>query len=182
MAQIVKPITTESNGDGWYNNDETTTLHTYVDEFIATADDDTTFIKVNNGFFEPITFECQLKFDTLTDPSIHTGHIIRVRSKRTILSDQTITVNFYQGNSTLIKSSNITATSSYANSTITLSEAEAANITDYTDVRIGLSYDHDGVTSSPRVTTVEFEVPDASGGGGGAVVSTVTPTAFFIFL
>lgn len=183
MAQIAVPTSTITT-DNWYGNDNGTSLHTYIAETIASAND-TDYIRIPN--FDPGlneipagTYTCEVKFGSLTDPTVNTGHILKIRSKRNGLSNQTINISLYQGTS-LIYSSSVTATSSYANSTLTLSEAEAANITNYTDLRIRMSYVFPGGGDGPNVSAVEFEVPDAGGGGGG-VVDTTTPTAFMLFL
>lgn len=180
MAQIVKPISTITI-DSWQGTTDGinfgTDLHTYIDEFIASADDNGSYILISA--FDPGTYTCEVKFDSLIDPAIHTGHTLRFRTIRGGFSNQTINISLYQG-TTLIYSSAITATASYATSTFTLSEAQAANITDYTDLRVRISHAYD-LSSSPRVSTVEFEVPDAGGGGGG-VVDTTTPGAFVLFL
>lgn len=188
MAQTAVPTSTITTNN-WYGTSDgftlDTTLHTYIDETIASANDtDYIFIPANDANLDPIpagTYVSEVKFGSLTDPTVNTAHNLKVRSRRYTGSfgNQTINVSLYQG-TTLIYSSAVTATSSYANTTLTLSEAEAANITDYTNLRIRMSHAFDGV-GSPTISAVEFEVPDAGGGGGG-VVDTTTPGAFVLFL
>lgn len=179
MAQIVVPTSTITT-DSWTGNVNSSDLHLEIGETIAATDGDDTHIYINN--LSAATYTCEVKFASLTDPTVHTGHILRLSTIRQGLSNQTINVSLYQG-ATLIYNSSITATVSYATSTLTLSEAQASNITDYTDLRVRISHDHDGI-ASPRVSTVEFEVPDAGGGGGGGTslnISIYTSGANIIY-
>lgn len=176
MAQIAVPTSTITT-DSWTGNVNGANLHLDIDETIASTDGNTSYIFISS--FDANTFTSEVKFGALTDPTVHTGHTLRFSTIRQGFVNQTINISLYQG-TTLIYSSAITATSTYATSTFTLSEAQAANITDYTDLRVRMSHVYDGA-SSPRISTVEFEVPDAGGGGGG-VIDITTPGAFVLFL
>ena len=161
MAQIVSPISTTATNN-WEGNDTGTNLHTYIDETIALTDDASTYINIPSTVLGQST--CKVKLGSLNDPIVHTGHILRVRHRKgSSLFNDGFDIALYQNN-TLIRTENIETTSTYQTSTITLSEAEAANITDYTNLYVTIGYFSDNNTS-PRISTVEFETPGDAGGG-----------------
>ena len=102
------------------------------------------------------------KFSTtnVTDPGIHTGHIIRVRGKVTEVTGE-MQVHLYDG-VTLIKSWTPSLDVAYGTDSYTLSEGEAANIGDYTDLRLWLEVTLVDEDETIYVSWLEFEVPDAA--------------------
>jgi hypothetical protein len=117
------------------------------------------------------TIECALA--AITDPGVATGHIIRARIAKSATGPATLeyVLSLYQG-TTLIASSPSTAhdATTYATLEYTLSEAEAAAITDYTALRLRLVGTLGaGNNRRARVSTLEFECPNA----GGSVALTV---------
>lgn len=190
MAQIAEPTGTISNDapDYWWaGNNVGGNLNIYqeIDEPISSADDNSTYIQA--AYPDPFEFTSTFEviFDTLQDPTVHTGHNLKIRTIRRdfALSNQSLDVSLYQG-ATLIYNTTVTATSSYVTNTLTLSEAQAANITNYSDLRCRVSYTHTTAENSPKITSIEFEVPDVGGGGGGGsgVAVITTPGAFVLFL
>lgn len=177
MAQIAVPTSTITTNN-WSGNVNGSSLHLDIDEGVSTSDDATSYIYVNTMSFGSYT--CEVKFGSLTDPTVHTGHILRCRSIRNNIGTQTLGILLYQG-ATLIYNTTFNPTLSYATNTFTLSEAQAANITDYTDLRVRIQFSYTGGTS-PFVSAVEFEVPDAGGGGGGESGDIITPQAFALFI
>jgi len=73
----------------------------------------------------------------VTDPEVHTGHIVRIRAKAGVSG--TFKYELMQGVVVIKDSGEITLTTSFAEYNMTLSEAEAANITDYTALRVRVS-------------------------------------------
>lgn len=73
----------------------------------------------------------EVKFAAANDPGVHTNHIIYYRAKGT----GTLEARLYQG-ATLISTHNPTLTASFQTFTWSITSGEAANITDYTDLRV----------------------------------------------
>ena len=92
-------------------------------------------------------------------PSVKTGHSLRVRAKRST-TDGLSNVYLKQGTTT-IKSYAIygSLTTSYSNVDIAISEAEANNITDYTNLRV--TFDHTSVGGTTYVSHCYLTIPDA---------------------
>lgn len=84
------------------------------------------------------------------------GGTLRYRAKAGS-SGKVVIVRVYCGG-TQIKSVSQSLTTSYATYTLSLSEAEMANITDWTTVRVYMATD--GSFGTRYVSWVEFEVPD----------------------
>jgi len=105
---------------------------------------------------------CTVGLGSLTDPVIHTGHILRVRAFIGGTGG-TAKHELLQGAVVIHDSGTLTLTSSWAEFSFTLSEAEAANITDYAALRVRLT----AITTptSPArayaVDWVRLEIPDA---------------------
>lgn len=161
MAQIVAPIST-TTVDNWNGNSNGSNLHLDISETIALTDDATSYISIESTLLGQCT--CKVKLGSLNDPIVHTGHILRVRHRKgNALGNDFFDISLYQDN-TLIRTESITTSGTYQTSTITLLEAEAANITNYTDLYVTIGYFSDS-NSSPRISTVEFETPGDAGGG-----------------
>jgi hypothetical protein len=77
------------------------------------------------------TYPAEVKFGSATDPGVNANHTIYYRAKGT----GTMEARLYQG-TTLISTHTPTLTSEYQTFTWAISEAEAANITDYSDLRV----------------------------------------------
>ena len=117
--------------------------------------------------------------DSLTDPSDNTGHTITMRAAIDD-SSQSFTLKLYEGATVRKSASHTVSSPSFSDFTTTLSEAEAANITDYTNLKIGVTASFNGF-GEPQVAELKFEVPDAGGGGGGEGPK-LNPEAFLMFL
>lgn len=111
------------------------------------------------------------KLSAGSDPGVDTGHVIHIRG---VLTSGTAngSVDIFQGypfdsdpagGDNLVVSFIPTLTGSVDNYSYTLSEAEAAQITDYTDlyVKVACSGTGKGGAGSARVHNVYLEVPDA---------------------
>jgi hypothetical protein len=116
---------------------------------------------INSPFGEQ-NKSCTVGLGSLTDPVIHTGHILRVRAAIGGTGG-TAKHELLQGAVVIHDSGTLTLTSGWAEFSFTLSEAEAANITDYAALRVRLT----AITTptSPAkgygVAWVRLEIPDA---------------------
>lgn len=104
--------------------------------------------------------ECILGLTSGEEPASRTGHIVRVRAKYTSSGCNWTQVTLYQG-STEIEMKQFTLSSSFQTFSFEVSEANAGNITDYTDLRIGILDDE----YQMAVSWVELEIPDAGATG-----------------
>ncbi len=98
----------------------------------VTPDDNTTAITATgSGSFE-------VKLESAPDPGFHFGHTVYVRAKveNDNGSSRNIVIQLFQG-ATLIASENQPVlTESYVTYSMTLTETQASNITDYSDLRV----------------------------------------------
>ena len=99
------------------------------------------------------TQECKLSAGNT--PNVRTGHSIKFRGRQTTVTTG-INIVLLQGTTT-IKTQSQSFTSSYATYTVNLTEAEANNITNYTDLRLRFICNAGCET---RITWAVFEVPD----------------------
>jgi len=114
----------------------------------------------------PTNEAIKCKLSAVTDPVVHTGHIVRTRNKKSNIIGQAINVTVElrkASDNTLIRSetwTNIGA--AWATRGFTLSEAEAATITDYSDLEIGvIANSGAGANRELNESAFELEVPDA---------------------
>jgi hypothetical protein len=118
---------------------------------------------------EPINEAIAVTLQNVTDPGVHTGHTIRAVWRKNSTGGSTLS-----GKLELLQSTTVIATSTdtdvaentYQTYSYTLSEAEAANITDYTALilRVTANREVDSTGRALLLTAIEFECPDASGG------------------
>jgi len=150
MAQTVLLYQDFSN-DGWYTSTGSTLrLYQMVDEAVP---DDLDNIRSTDGI-------CILKFDTAYDPGVHTGHLVRVRSKKSTSGASTLRVSLLEG-STSIASWNIEETPGWVTKELALSEAQAALIGDYANLRLQLRAISGSPTRLEQVSWAQFETPNA---------------------
>ena len=148
MAQFARPssdITTD-----W----ATTPLWSKIDEVTP---DDGDFI---TGTGNAKTFE--VKLSAVTDPQVGTGHIVRIRARATGSggAERLNTWGLYQATTAIVTQNASITRGSFNEYSITLSEAQANSITDYSDLRIrGLT--SQGTTETIDVSWAELEVPNA---------------------
>lgn len=153
MAKVVPPFGTSAPA-GW-NKTGAATLHEAVSESVASADGDTSYISCSDGT------ACELELDDADHPNRTDGHIIRLSSKKAIDTSQvcTLRVELYCG-ATLIATLEFDQTASYAVTELTLTDAEAAAITNYGDLKFVLTDVASPLTAEHRVTALELELPD----------------------
>ena len=177
VADISKTDWSQRAGDG--DGDAFDELDEGIDSGVP--DDDTTAWQtgfLNNG--ETRTIECTL--GSVTDPGVHTGHIFKIRARASGSTgvNRAGVIYVYQGTTLISTSDSTTFNLAYATKTHTISEAEAGNITDYTDLRIRavFTWGTAGTARSIIITGMEAEFPDASAGTEytQAAAGAVTPT------
>jgi len=175
MAQYGVPDSTVTGPASW----NTTPLWQQVNNGInGGTPNDSTHIEDSN-FGSPST--CELGLENLTDPNSSSNHILRVRLKNTNSFSESMTFALYEG-TTQIASKNQSlgsAESVFSTYSLTLSAAEANNISDYTDLRVRLT--PSTAFSYVQTSEVEFEIPDAGGDGGADPYTTKLGNAGFTF-
>jgi hypothetical protein len=137
MAQFGRPSTDTTNESYTDQAGGSTTIYTTLDETVAS---DADYIK---SVAAPTSDVYVTKLTTLEDPVVHTGHTIRYRYAKDLAGGSQIdlTVELRQGyvsevsQGTLIKQWSHTAISeTWTQANQTLTEGEAATITDYTSL------------------------------------------------
>lgn len=149
-----------------------------IDEVIP---DDGTYISPTTSVVSDVN---SVQLSAVTDPSLSTGHVMRIRLSYKGVAATTIDVvcNLYQGDpygagtfiaaldsaggGFVINDSSGTGTFPFATFEYTLSGPEADAITDYSDLWISIGADSTVPPSSPyselKVSWFELEVPDAN--------------------
>lgn len=150
MAQYARPDSDVSTGS-W----TTTPLYSDLNE---TTPSDSEYVTSGKNAANDI-FEVGL--DNVTDPSIHTGHVVRTRIGGTKASNANFIISLYQS-TTLIASWTHNATPiGFTTYNDSVSEAQAANITDYSALQVRV----DGSASAngyAQCSWIEVEVPTAT--------------------
>jgi hypothetical protein len=159
MTQIARPIQDISNvnctDEGPVDNDGN--LYTSVDEVIK--DDDDSYID-----FPGSSPSCELLLDPLIDPETSGNHVLHVWAKSTGGGTlESIDIFLFVGTGTQIYFANNwqPGRAAYADFNYTLTEGEANNINDYSDLRFRFREGVIGTTEHVRVTQTYFEIPDA---------------------
>lgn len=128
----VRPISDVSDGT-WTDQDGGTNLYAAIDE---TSASDTDYIKsadIEAGDSDV----CEVLLGAMSAPSVDTDHVIRYRYRAQGDLTINLTVALRQGTGTQIASATHNGVgASYVDGVLTLSEAEAANITNYHDLRL----------------------------------------------
>src|SRR5690606_16464315 len=105
----------------------------------------------------------------VSDPGVHTGHIIRCVWRKSASGGMVIQgiLQLYQGETLIAQASNTDISSNTHHTfSYTLSEGEAANITNYSDLGLVVIANNSGGSPARTLvlTALELEVPDVSGG------------------
>jgi hypothetical protein len=159
LSEEAEPQFARPDSDVSFSN--WTGSYTAIDEETASDSDYITGTDDANGTAE-------VGLSDVTDPAVGTGHTFRFRARKEASGGHTrgVTVGLYDG-ATLIGSYAVTdLPATFTAYSYTLSEAEANNITDYSDLR--LRFTSTGTTSTPApnrryvyLSWAELEVPDA---------------------
>lgn len=103
----------------------------------------------------------EVMLSAVTDPSVHTGHTMRVRMANLNEASSDAYVTLKQGATTIKEffvSSGDFSGASYTDLSLTLSEGEASAITNYSDLRF--VFEKGNSTMQLGVSWAELEVPD----------------------
>lgn len=126
-------VTIRPNADTYreeWTNEAGSTVNIYqsIDE---TTPSDSDYIK---SMVLPVTNSYKCKLQTASDPGIHSGHSVTIRFKKPYaVGTVSLTVKLWQGVTT-IATWNETVTTSWQTITETLTEGQAATITDYAEL------------------------------------------------
>lgn len=164
MAQFARPAS-DITREGWFPSIEPN-LWDELDE--TTPDDDFTEISYV-AIGDSSTFE--IKLSAVADPLSSTGHILRIRRRDNSGVSNLFSAALLLQGTTTIKNLGVFGTGNdlWATETFTLSAGEADSITDYSDLRVRVTYGNDLDDGTAIVTWAEFEVPNAPGGAGVAL-------------
>jgi type 1 glutamine amidotransferase len=147
----------------------------YYDEIDeSSTDDDTTYTQSPSVASGSSTDDAEFTLIDVTDPAIHTGHTVRYRWRNPGSDfgggDISFIARLMQGGTTIASQSHsyssVEAQTTYTTSSFTLTTGEAANITNYNDLRIKFDITIDCAVACShkyvRVTWAELEVPDVN--------------------
>ncbi len=128
-AQVARPSADVSDGS-WTDQSGGSSLFAAIDEDPAS---DADYIRSS---LSPVSAdECTIRVQALTDPVVHTGHIVRYRyGKDASDGDQIdLTVKLYDSDGTTLIASqvHVNVASGFVDGSFTLTEGEAATITGY---------------------------------------------------
>ena len=161
MAQFLRPDSTITTNT-WSGNINGADLHLDIGaeaasdtEFIANGTNSSDLSEVIVGSF-------------VEDPANRLNHIVRYRYSKSAAGGnaRNITVGVYNGATLIAEQTHTGISEVWTAGTFTLSEAEANNITDYTDLRLrftaaGTTGSQPANRRSVQVSWAEMEIPDA---------------------
>ena len=158
MAQFARPNSDTTVGS-WTWNGGPTSLWDCINE---SSPSDSDYIDGN----ATASSENRIELGTVTDPSIGTGHIIRVRWQAYGSGGpERISLDLYEGTTLIVAAfGNYAPGRAWLSDSYTLLAAEADAITDYTNLNIRFTVDAGGGSEGIQVSWCELEVPDAAAG------------------
>jgi len=170
MVQYIVPVETIESGTWEDFTTPAQDLYTRIDQGILGGSEDTSQrIKETNN--TPQSGEFLLGTPSST-PDVDTGHIVRVVAQNNVFfTDKILYFDLIQG-STTIATGSVTlpgneGTPSFVTGVMSVTEAEAGNITNYADLRVSLLSDTNA-SEQLYVAEIEMELPDGGGGGASA--------------
>ena len=131
ILQSLYPSADTSLGSWTDQSGGTTNIYTTIDEASVNDSD-----YVQSPIL-PNTNTYKFKLDIGEDAGIHTGHVVYVRHKRSLAGTSTLAIRLLEGN-TIIASWSKSVTETWTTITETLTELQAAAITDYSNLYIEL--------------------------------------------
>lgn len=172
MAQYALPIADEQTTGPWTQGagDGDGSFFDELDEGFGagrgsgSGPDDATTYWVEGG--DGTVIETTLS--SVTDPTVHTGHIVRTRNRKNSASGQQIDIfiSLNEGAASRASTSFTNVDENWTTRTISLSTAQAGAITSYADLQILTRHDEvgGGQPRSTQESAHELEVPDAPAG------------------
>lgn len=163
MTQYARPDA-DSVAGNWVNESGSgSNLYQSIDE---STPSDSDYCISTDSFGSTDTMRVELS--GVTDPTSASDHKVVYRAKGTDPSGfygiPTLTVTLKQGSTTIATATNSSLSGSFTEYTITLSSAEANNITDYTDLLLEFQRGTNfaGGSETTSVSYAAFECPDAA--------------------
>ena len=151
------------DGDQTVNNWVTAPLWSKINQAIP---DDAALVQSEN---DPSNDIMEVTLESLTDPAVSTGHIVRYRlAKGETGGGQPGTINaivgLYQATTLIASQTESGLSTGFATFSFTLSAGETDNISDYGDLRVRVDADKSAGarTSWLEVSGIEFETPSAA--------------------
>ncbi len=159
MPNFQRPVTPDITVNNWVS----TPLWAKIDE---TPFSDSDFVQSEN---EPSNDIMEVTLETLTDPAVSTGHIVRYRLQKGESGGGqpgtlNVIVGLYQATTLIATATHSGISTGFAEFSFTLSGAEADAITDYDDLRIRFDADKSAGarTTWCELSFAEFETPSAA--------------------
>ena len=164
MARIIRPDSDVALGN-WSNPSWST-----IDE--VTADDGDYAESGGN----PANDILIVGLGDVTDPNQDSDHTLRYRYQNTTTEGIDLVVKLKQGASTIATFTHTSISDSWTTTSSALTQAQASNISDYTDLRISFDANLTGLPGIPgpkcRVSWAELEVPDVYVAPAGMVFAS----------
>jgi hypothetical protein len=152
--QFARPDGTVAPGGTW-TSVGAPTLHEAVDE--STANDDVDYMNATVNTTDELTLQ------SLTDPGVGTGHVIRYRMQSFGGgAKERVEIQLYQGTTLIASTGTNHSRGGYSTFSYTLLNPEADAITDYGDLRFRVVSSSVEAGESVRMTWAELEVPSAA--------------------
>lgn len=155
MVQTLVPVGDESTGS-WVASSGGNHFAD-IDETVASADDDTTYIKSTTD-----ADICEFDLTNGYDPLTHTGYEVNYRVRRRLGSTLDLDFKLLSGAAIIDSWSEDGIGTSYADFTRSISAAKAATIDNFDDLQLQIT--RPGPTASghgeARITAVELELPE----------------------
>lgn len=168
MAQFLRP--NADIDDGLWTAFTGSDLYAMIDESSAS---DADYIQILGSHGVTAGYNCQIGLSSAGDPVIHTGHILRMRAKKSASGGDSLNltynlINDTSGSPAVIDDETFALTDAWQTFEYTIPTTAADDITDYADLSIYL-FSIDGVVDrNYQVSWVELEIPDA--GSGSAII------------
>ncbi len=171
MAQFARPDSDISDGL-WSPIGGPSDLFDCLNE--SSPNDSTDYIESLNGD----NTTCEVGLSNITDPAGNIDHVIRFRMQGTGSGGpERCKVELWDGGTLIADTGNETSRGAWNTKIYTLTDVEADNIGDYTNLRFKIISSNLGGTEDMWVTWAEFEIPDAGSTQFDQSVSgAVTPT------
>lgn len=164
--QYARPSSDIENPGGW----TVTPLWEKIDE--EPFDDGDYLISPRSATGDSFT----IGLSGVIDPGVHTDHVVRIRVKTGVSG--TFKFELLQGAVVIKDSGDVVLTTAFAEYNMTLSEAEASNITDYTALRVRVTAVATQKNQRQNVSWIRVDVPSVSGeehSGSGSISGNGSP-------
>ena len=182
MAQTARPDADISDGDWVNQSGNNTNLFASIDE--STASDSDYIVATDSGMGMGSDIVTIIGLEDMDEPDGNASHTIKYRATEDSgMSAMSLKVELLEGSTSRKSVTNSSLGGSFTTYTINLSEAEAGNISDYTNLRLRFTAnDGMGMGNSCKVSWAEFSAPDAAASEAPAAEPDMPGAAFLLFL